>query len=52
MRATEEVLGVHVRTGSAAPFPSDVAARARAACETPPEGASGRIRPIDEHRGD
>ena len=43
LRATEEVLGVHVRVGSSAPFPDDVAARARDACVTPPEHASGRI---------
>jgi acyl-CoA thioester hydrolase len=46
LRATEEVLGVHVRGRSSAPFPDDVAARARTACVTPPEHASGRIRPL------
>lgn len=45
LRATEEVLGVHVRGGSSAPFPAAVAARARVACVTPPEEASGQIRP-------
>jgi acyl-CoA thioester hydrolase len=43
LRATEEVLGVHVRGGSSAPFPDDVAARARDACVTPPPQASGQI---------
>ncbi|WP_148570864.1 thioesterase family protein [Nocardioides caldifontis] len=46
LRATEEVLGVHVVGSRAAPFPDDVAARARAACVEPPEEASGRIRPL------
>jgi acyl-CoA thioester hydrolase len=44
LRATEEVLGVHVRDGSSTPLPDDVAARARDARVTPPEHASGRIR--------
>ena len=44
--ATEELLGVHVRDGSSAPLPSGVARRAREACVTPPDGASGRIGPI------
>ena len=39
LRATEEVLGVHVVGGSPAPFPGDVAARARAARVEPPEAA-------------
>ena len=46
LRATEEVLGVHVRDGSSAPFPPDVAARARVACVNPPPQASGRIGPL------
>ncbi len=46
LRATEEVLGVHVRGGSSAPLPADVAARAREACESPPAYASGRIGPL------
>jgi acyl-CoA thioester hydrolase len=46
LRATEEVLGVHVRHGSSAPLPADVAARARDACTGPPEAASGRIGPL------
>ena len=46
LRATEEVLGVHVSGGSSAPFPDDVAARARAACGTPPPESSGQIRPL------
>jgi acyl-CoA thioester hydrolase len=46
LRATEEVLGVHVAGGRSAPFPPDVAARARGLCGTPPEEASGRIRPL------
>jgi acyl-CoA thioester hydrolase len=43
LSATEEVLGVHVRGGSSAPFPDDIAARARAACVTPPAQAGGQI---------
>ncbi len=46
LRATEEVLGVHVVGGSPAPFPGDVAARAGARCVEPPAEASGRIRPL------
>ncbi|QIK65985.1 thioesterase [Nocardioides sp. HDW12B] len=46
LRATEEVLGVHVRGGSSAPMPDDVAARARAFLVDPPAEASGRIRPL------
>jgi len=46
LRATEEVLGVHVVGRSAAQFPDGVAARARALSVTPPEEASGRIRPL------
>ena len=52
LRATEEVLGVHVVGGSSAPFPDDIAARARHCCTAPPEHAGGRIRPINDHRGD
>ena len=44
--ATEEVLGVHVARHSVAPFPDDVAARARASLVEPPEEAGGRIRPL------
>ena len=50
LRATEEVLGVHVRGGSSAPFPDDVAARARDCCTAPPEQAGGRIH-LTERRG-
>ena len=46
LRATEEVLGVHVRGGSSAPLPADIAARARDGCVTPPAHASGRIGPL------
>ena len=45
LRATEEVLGVHVVGGSSAPLPEDVLARAREVCVDPPAEASGRIRP-------
>ena len=45
LRATEEVLGVHVVGRSSAPFPDAVAARVRAACVDPPEASSGQIRP-------
>jgi acyl-CoA thioester hydrolase len=44
LRATEEVLGVHVRGGASAPFPAEVAARARGACVAPPAEAGRRIR--------
>ena len=50
--ATEEVLGVHVVGGSSAPFPDDVAARARACCTAPPDQAGGRIRPIGDPAGE
>jgi acyl-CoA thioester hydrolase len=46
LRATEEVLGVHVRDGSSASLPEGVATRAREACEAPPAQASGRIGPL------
>ena len=46
LRATEEVLGVHVVGRGSAPFPDDVAAQARALLVDPPEEASGRIRPL------
>lgn len=46
LRATEEVLGVHVRDGSSASLPADVLARAKEACASPPEHASGRIAPL------
>jgi acyl-CoA thioester hydrolase len=46
LRATEEVLGVHVdtRSGRSAPFPADVAERIAAVREPPGDRASGRIR--------
>ena len=44
--ATRLVLGVHVRQGSSAALPADVAARARDASVSPPEHASGRIGPL------
>ena len=44
LRATEEVLGVHVTAGASAPFPDAVAEAARAAVVEPPEHASGQIR--------
>ena len=43
LRATEEVLGVHVRGGASAPFPAEVAARARAVRVPPPAHAGRRI---------
>ena len=46
LRATEEVLGVHVRGRSSAPLPDDVVARAREACVDPPEHAGRRIGPL------
>jgi acyl-CoA thioester hydrolase len=50
LRATEEILGVHVRRGSSAPLPGDVVARAGDVCVTPPAHASGRIGPIPAPR--
>jgi acyl-CoA thioester hydrolase len=44
LRATEEVLGVHVVRRGSAPFPDDVHVRARAALVEPPEHAAGQIR--------
>jgi acyl-CoA thioester hydrolase len=44
LRATEEVLGVHVVGSSSAPFPEDIAARAMAARVEAPDRASGQIR--------
>ena len=46
LRATEEVLGVHVRDGSSAAFPDPVATRAREARVTPPPEAGRRIGPL------
>jgi acyl-CoA thioester hydrolase len=46
LRATEEVLGVHVVGGSSAPLPGDVAARAREVLVDPPAEASRRIAPV------
>ena len=43
LRATEEVLGVHVTAGAASPFAAEVAAAAKAAVVEPPEHASGQI---------
>ena len=46
VRATEEVLGVHVdtSTGRSAPFPDDVVRRAGAVLVQPPEAAGRAIR--------
>lgn len=43
LRATQEVLGVHVTSGSSSPFPDDVANRLRDRLVDPPEDASRRI---------
>jgi acyl-CoA thioester hydrolase len=43
LRATEEVLGVHVRGGSSAPFPPEVAARIREDVVPPPPEAGRGI---------
>ena len=51
LRATEEVLGVHVRGGSAASMPEEIAARAHDVCVAPPDRASGRIHLEPEPRG-
>src|SRR5918997_4901016 len=42
LRATEEVLGVHVRGGASAPFPTHVAARPQEAQVAPPAEAGPR----------
>ena len=44
LRATEEVLGVHVQGGASAPFPAEVAARAQELLVDPPAEASRQIR--------
>jgi acyl-CoA thioester hydrolase len=46
LRATEEVLGIHVREGSSATFPDDIATRAREARVSPPPEAGRRIGPL------
>lgn len=46
VRATEEILGVHVVGRSSAPFPEDVVAAATARLVEPPEQAAGQIRPL------
>ena len=46
LRATEEILGVHVVGGSSAPFPPEIAERARTARVEPPPEAGGQIRRI------
>ena len=46
LRATEEILGVHVRGGSSAPFPDDVRRRAESVCTEPPVEAGRRIGPL------
>ena len=43
LRATEEILGVHVVGGSSTPFPAEVAARAEALVVDPPPEAGRRI---------
>ncbi len=52
LRATEELLGVHVAGRRSAPFPDVIAARARDCCVPPPEHASRRIQLGKERRGD
>jgi acyl-CoA thioester hydrolase len=44
LRATEEVLGVHVVDGRSAPFPDAVASRIEDVREAPGDHAGGRIR--------
>jgi acyl-CoA thioester hydrolase len=46
LRATEEILGVHVTAGSSSPLPEEVLAAARAALVDPPEHAGRRIGPL------
>jgi acyl-CoA thioester hydrolase len=43
LRATEEILGVHVTAGSSSPFPGNVLARLGEVTVDPPEEASRRI---------
>ena len=43
LRATEEILGVHVTGGSSSPLPADVHALALSACVPPPPEAGRRI---------
>ena len=46
LRATEEILGVHVSAGSSSPMPDDVVARAQEVCVAPPAEAGRRIGPM------
>ncbi|MBF4770078.1 thioesterase family protein [Nocardioides agariphilus] len=46
LRATEEILGVHVTGGSSSRLPDDVLTRARSACIPPPPEAGRRIGPV------
>jgi acyl-CoA thioester hydrolase len=46
LRATEEILGLHVSGGSSSPLPDEVVVRARAACVEPPAEAGRRIGPV------
>jgi acyl-CoA thioester hydrolase len=46
LRATEEILGVHVVAGRSATFPDEIAARAHAARVEPPGEAGGSIRAL------
>lgn len=43
LRATQEVLGIHVTDGKSSPFPDDVAARLRDRLVDPPKEAGRRI---------
>ena len=51
LRATEEILGVHVRGGSSSPLPDDVVARAQDVCVEPPPEAGRRIGPVPAAKG-
>jgi acyl-CoA thioester hydrolase len=42
------VLGVHVVGRSSAPFPADIADKARTACVEPPVDAGGQIRRLPQ----
>jgi acyl-CoA thioester hydrolase len=46
LRATEEILGLHVSGGASSPLPVDVFARAQEACVAPPPEAGRRIGPV------
>ena len=46
LRATEEILGLHVSGGASSPLPDRVFAQAQEACTAPPPEAGRRIGPV------